>query len=841
MAACSEPNRSTFDAGSDDADDASLDGATRCTSDPMCDDRIACTIDHCRAGTCTHEPCTDCCPDGLQCMAGYGCGRAPTPCTTDSECGDGIRCTLDRCRDGRFCEHSAQESLCDSGQICLAAVGCIRRPPDRCAVDADCNIAPCSGQWRCAPELGCQFRAPTNCDDGDDCTTDTCLDDRGGCQHARRDDDNDGHVASTCGGDDCDDGNRARHPGATDTCGNGIDEDCDGSDRGCCMSAQPCATACGSMGTQTCTAAGAPDRCVPPAESCNGRDDDCDGAIDNTFACARGSTTACTTSCGSTGMTTCTDGCAAGPCMPPAEACNGRDDNCNGTVDEGCCASSMPCTTACGTMGLTSCTAMGTPGACAPPAETCNGRDDNCDGMIDNGFACARGSTASCTTTCGSMGVSTCSDACVRGACVPPAEACNGRDDNCNGTVDEGCCAASMPCTTTCGSTGVTSCTAMGTAGPCVAPAETCNGRDDNCNGMIDDGFACVRGSTGACATACGSMGTRTCNPDCTWGPCAAPAETCNGRDDNCDGVVDNGFACAAGATGACTTSCGSTGRRTCLGSCSWDTCVPPAETCNGADDNCNATCDEGFTCCARSTRDCSALGFVSGTATCRADCGGWDTAGCSNCGNRMRDGTEQCDGADLGGATCASRGFGAGTLRCASNCTFDTTGCGNCGNARIDTGETCDGTNLNGQTCASLAMGFSGGTLRCNASCAFDTSMCTRAFDPTGTWVTSPGVNTYCAFGAVSISFGNLTFTDTGSALSVRGGGINCTMTGASARTSRMVNVTCSLPGACTETYTLTGSFSTDNAFSGSFTARFTGSGCFDCATRTFTVTSTR
>jgi len=37
---------------------------------------------------------------------------------------------------------------------------------------------------------------------------------------------------------------------------------------------------------------------------------------------------------------------------------------------------------------------------------------------------------------------------------------------------------------------------------------------------------------------------------------------------------------------------------------------------------------------------------------------------------------TEWCDGADLGTATCASRGLGSGTLRCASDCGFDTSGC---------------------------------------------------------------------------------------------------------------------------------------------------------------------
>ena len=47
------------------------------------------------------------------------------------------------------------------------------------------------------------------------------------------------------------------------------------------------------------------------------------------------------------------------------------------------------------------------------------------------------------------------------------------------------------------------------------------------------------------------------------------------------------------------------------------------------------------------------------------------------------------------------------------------------CGNGIIDSGEDCDGSNLGGATCSSL--GYSGGTLSCNAStCKFDASKCT-------------------------------------------------------------------------------------------------------------------
>jgi hypothetical protein len=52
-------------------------------------------------------------------------------------------------------------------------------------------------------------------------------------------------------------------------------------------------------------------------------------------------------------------------------------------------------------------------------------------------------------------------------------------------------------------------------------------------------------------------------------------------------------------------------------------------------------------------------------------------------CGNGRRDTCqsrqEPCDGADLGGATCASIGYAGGTLRCLPGCGFDVSGCQAC------------------------------------------------------------------------------------------------------------------------------------------------------------------
>jgi hypothetical protein len=68
--------------------------------------------------------------------------------------------------------------------------------------------------------------------------------------------------------------------------------------------------------------------------------------------------------------------------------------------------------------------------------------------------------------------------------------------------------------------------------------------------------------------------------------------------------------------------------------------------------------------------------------------------------------------------------------------------------------------------------------------------------------------------------------------------------MVGPSARTTRMISVSCTESGTCDETYTLTGMFTTDDEWTGTFVADFTAlspGACFDCEDQSHPVTGTR
>ena len=215
------------------------------------------------------------------------------------------------------------------------------------------------------------------------------------------------------------------------------------------------------------------------------------------------------------------------PCMgeelPQTETCNGVDDNCDGRVDElltRSCYTGPSGTKEVGRCrpGIQACRAgkwLACTGQVVPHGETCNGLDDDCDGKVDNA---GKGSserlvrpwydTAKDTGCTGKEGSYQCHGVCGAGQqeCAngkwrpsgwgvhPSTEVCDGTDNDCDGSSDEGYPEHGRACTDrqrkgACRA-GTFDC--LGGKLSCVDPpkpsTEICNGRDDDCDGKRDEG-----------------------------------------------------------------------------------------------------------------------------------------------------------------------------------------------------------------------------------------------------------------------------------------------------------------------------------------------------------------
>jgi hypothetical protein len=377
-------------------------GSVGCESDADCDDGDSCTGQE-SCSTQAHE-----CEPGVDRKPG-------SPCTSTA-----VKEGVCRSVDGQLhctpagCGNRVVEAgeACDDGRNGDQADGCRDDCTYSCVTQDECRdeFGDCDGVDICNPETHrCEEGEPTKCSPQDACHTVRC-DPVLGCVQTLVDEDHDQHAPMGLGacGTDCDDGREDVYLGAQEVIGDEVDQDCDGQEV-CFVDAdgdgvrvsstvQSTDPDCGDEGEATLEMPGndcdddSPDRFPGNTERCDGKDNDCNGRADFPGEL---------TDADKDGSLDCADCDDADSAVHPGakeivgdgidQDCDGRElcfadqDGDGSRTAEMLTSEDLDCTDAGeATLDLPAGDCDDT-SACVRPerVEACNFRDDNCDGGVD--------------------------------------------------------------------------------------------------------------------------------------------------------------------------------------------------------------------------------------------------------------------------------------------------------------------------------------------------------------------------------------------------------------------------------------------------------------------------
>ncbi|MBI5479396.1 MAG: hypothetical protein HY906_11095 [Deltaproteobacteria bacterium] len=401
------------------------------------------------------------------------------------------------------------------------------------------------------------------------------------------------------------------------------------------------------------------------------------------------------------------------------------------------------------------------------PGEVCDGDDFGGDTCEARGFAQG---LLRCSATCDAVSADGCSGGCGNGL-REGREQCDGQDlgdrtcadlgwhepaglgcrDDC--TFDDSGCAGGRcgdgqkdgpeDCdgedlgTATCLDFGYYNAAGLACNALCRFDASACHGECGD--GTVDEAEDCD--GTELAGASCESLGHHPGTLTCTAG-CRFDVTACGGY---CgDGVINGGEHCDEAALGSGSGTCESLpspgtgnyhpGTLACAPDCTFNVAGCGGYCGDGVKNGAEA-CDR-LDVGAATCRDFASPGvgnYYSGSLGCSSDCTAIVTTGCHEyCGDGVRNGTEKCDGADLGGNSCLGFGYYDGSPACLATCDgFDKTGCsGYCGDGIVNGGEFCDGRDQGGESCTSYSR-YTSGALGCDAQCRRTFETCVETWSP--------------------------------------------------------------------------------------------------------------